>query len=334
MSEQSSRSGPNLPNGNVPTFRFSTHDFPERERLTAWREIFGRTVCSLDIDPVTADPFRSEATACRVPGLGMLMGSTSGVRFTHSKELIADDDLSFMTGPMPRWSASMLGRNPLLGRGDGVLMNNAEVGALTLPEQTPFLTFRVPVAAIAPLVPDIGAVVARRVPADSEALRLLTRYLELLQDRSVPVVPQLQNLAATHVYDLLAVALGATDEAGEIASGRGLRAARLQTIVAEIKARFADPGFSPGDVARVLGVSPRYVQDLLHDTGSSFTERVIELRLQKARATLASARGASLKIIDVAYACGFGDISYFNRRFRRRFGAAPGEFRGSNGVGG
>jgi AraC-like DNA-binding protein len=329
MSEQPQRS---LPNGNVPTFRVSTRDFTKRDRLTAWREIFGRTVCNLDIDPLTAERFGSEAIGWRLPGLGLLTGSTSGVRFTHSRELIADDDLSFMTGPMPTWTASQLGRNPVLGAGDGVLMNNAEVAAMTLPQETRFLTFRVPVGAIAPLVPDIGALVARRIPADSEALRLLTRYLGILQDTSALATAQLQDLAATHVYDLLALALGATYEAGEIANGRGLRAARLQTVLAEIKAHFAEPGFSPGDVARRLGVSPRYVQDVLHDTGISFTERVIELKLQKARAMLAGA--GALKIIDIAYECGFGDVSYFNRCFRRRFGAAPSEFRGRDGTGG
>src|SRR5262249_24994543 len=48
----------------VPVFRFSTDDFSGRESLTAWREIFGRTVCSLDIDPVMPERFRSEATVC------------------------------------------------------------------------------------------------------------------------------------------------------------------------------------------------------------------------------------------------------------------------------
>jgi AraC-like DNA-binding protein len=329
MSAQPPPNAPD-PRAGVPTFHFSTSAFPKREQLSAWREIFGRTVCNLDIDPVTAHRFRSEASGWRLPGLGLLTGSTSGVRLTHSRELIADDDLSFMTGPMPKWTASMLGRDPVLGAGDGVLMNNAEIGAITMPQETRFLTFRVPVAAIAPLVPDVAAVVARRVPADCEALRLLTRYLEILQDTSAVATPQLQALATTHVHDLLALALGATYEAGEIARGRGLRAARLQTILAEIKARFADPDFSPGDVAHRLGVSPRYVQDVLHDTGISFTERVMELKLQKARAMLA--RGGALKVIDVAYECGFGDISYFNRCFRRRFGAAPGDFRASDGA--
>src|SRR5262249_33078680 len=125
----------------------------------------------------------------------------------------------------------------VLGPGDGCLMNNAEVGAMTLPAETPpFITFRVPAAAVAPLVPDLRAVVAQRVLADSPALRLLVRYLEILQDTSALATPQLQHVVATHVYDLLALAVGATHEAAEIANGRGLRAARLQAVLAEIKA--------------------------------------------------------------------------------------------------
>jgi hypothetical protein len=94
------------PAGDVATFRFSTDDFSERERLTAWREIFGRTVCNLDIEPLAADRFRSDSTIYARPGLGVLAGSCSAVHLSHSKDLIVDDDLSFMTGSMPHWTAS------------------------------------------------------------------------------------------------------------------------------------------------------------------------------------------------------------------------------------
>jgi AraC-like DNA-binding protein len=32
-------------------------------------------------------------------------------------------------------------------------------------------------------------------------------------------------------------------------------------------------------------------------------------------------------IIDIAFAAGFGDVSHFNRVFRRRFGATPSDVR-------
>jgi AraC-like DNA-binding protein len=42
---------------------------------------------------------------------------------------------------------------------------------------------------------------------------------------------------------------------------------------------------------------------------------------------LASPRFCGRKIADIAFSCGFGDISYFNRKFRQRFGASPREVR-------
>jgi AraC-like DNA-binding protein len=74
-------------------------------------------------------------------------------------------------------------------------------------------------------------------------------------------------------------------------------------------------------------VSRRYINDVLYETGATFPERVLELRLQKARAMLSEARHNGLKVSEIALACGFNEVSYFNRCFRRRFGASPTELR-------
>jgi transcriptional regulator GlxA family with amidase domain len=50
---------------------------------------------------------------------------------------------------------------------------------------------------------------------------------------------------------------------------------------------------------------------------------VLELRLQKAQVMLADPRHHRLKVSEIAHACGFNEVSYFNRCFRRRFGATP-----------
>lgn len=131
------------------------------------------------------------------------------------------------------------------------------------------------------------------------------------------------------LLDLVALCLGAEEEAAEIATMRGLRAARLQGVLAEIRTGFAEPSFSSAHVAARLGLSERYMQDLLQETGRTFSERVLELRLQKARAMLADRAHDGLKIGDLAYACGFNEVPYFNRCFRRRFGASPTQFRGN-----
>src|SRR5438105_18482 len=124
------------------TFRFSTADYTARDSLAAWRDIFGRTVVNLDIEPLTDDRFHCDATVCARPGLGLLFGETSAVHLNHSSDLVVDDDLSFMIGPTGDWIARQLGRECALTSGDGVLMSNAEVGSMSLPSDTRFITFR------------------------------------------------------------------------------------------------------------------------------------------------------------------------------------------------
>jgi AraC-like DNA-binding protein len=107
----------------------------------------------------------------------------------------------------------------------------------------------------------------------------------------------------------------------------GLRGARIASVIAQINECFADQQFSTRVVAEKLGLSVRYVQDLLQGSGLSITDRIMELRLDKARAMLTGDRQCSLKISEVAASCGFNELSYFHRSFRRRFGASPAKFR-------
>jgi AraC-like DNA-binding protein len=205
-------------------------------------------------------------------------------------------------------------------------MWNAEVASMTLPSDGPFVTFRVPVAAIAPLVPDIGAVVARRIPADCGALRLLVRYLEVLDAQSL-ATPELQHLAATHVHDLLAIALGATREAAEVANGRGVRAAELRAIKADVVEHLGHHRLSVTEVAARHRVSPRYVQMLFEGEGTTFTQFVLSRRLARAHRMLTDPYLVHRPIGAIAFDVGFGDLPYFDRAFRRHFGSTPSQVR-------
>ena len=64
-----------------------------------------------------------------------------------------------------------------------------------------------------------------------------------------------------------------------------------------------------------------------YSSSASFSERVLEARLRRVSAMLSDRRYAGLRIGEIALACGFSDISYFNRCFRRRFGCSPGQAR-------
>jgi AraC-like DNA-binding protein len=71
----------------------------------------------------------------------------------------------------------------------------------------------------------------------------------------------------------------------------------------------------------------RYAQRLFESEGVTFTEYVLEARLACVHRMLREPRVAHVKISTVACDAGFGDPSYFNRVFRRRYGTAPSDIR-------
>jgi AraC-like DNA-binding protein len=106
-----------------------------------------------------------------------------------------------------------------------------------------------------------------------------------------------------------------------------VKAARLHTILAKIAHRCKDPTLSIDNTAATLGLSRRYAQELLEQTGKSFTEHLAERRLECAYAMLSDGRYRQSKIIDIAYEAGFSDASHFYRMFRRRYGESPSDVR-------
>jgi AraC-like DNA-binding protein len=98
-------------------------------------------------------------------------------------------------------------------------------------------------------------------------------------------------------------------------------------ILARIDADFAEPDFSTKVLAQRLRLSSRYIQALLQDRDLSVGDRIKDLRLRKAQAMLLGDRCCALKISDVALSCGFNEMSYFHRCFRKRFGVTPAKFR-------
>ncbi|AYD03708.1 AraC family transcriptional regulator (plasmid) [Neorhizobium sp. NCHU2750] len=115
-------------------------------------------------------------------------------------------------------------------------------------------------------------------------------------------------------------------EASEMRSTPSL-AALFNRITVAIEKRLHDPDLSSAKVARVEGISERYLQKLFEQNGESFTHYLRERRLQRARTALVTSAEIRLPVADVAYSCGFSDAANFNRVFKERFGLPPGAFR-------
>lgn len=82
--------------------------------------------------------------------------------------------------------------------------------------------------------------------------------------------------------------------------------------------------------AAELGVSPRTLQNVFADGGTTFSETLREARLELARKLLENPASPRTTITAIAYRSGFNSHSGFTRAFTRRFGASPLNYRESS----
>ena len=133
---------------------------------------------------------------------------------------------------------------------------------------------------------------------------------------------QWKTHAAVHRHLIDLTVLAATEPSLGESEAASVAAARRATVLAYIASHFDDPGLSGSSLAQSLGISQRYLQRLLQESGKSFTERVNELRLERAFALLAAA-GDNRRVSDIAFEVGFSDLAHFYRLFKSRFGDTP-----------
>lgn len=99
-----------------------------------------------------------------------------------------------------------------------------------------------------------------------------------------------------------------------------IRGVRRSAVLREIEERSIDPNLSAASVAVLLGITPRYVHLLLRETGRTFSQHVLDKRLERALMLLCDPQWSDRKIADLAGESGFSDLSYFSRAFRRKYG--------------
>lgn len=187
------------------------------------------------------------------------------------------------------------------------------------------LCVSLPRAAVNALNPSLE-VMTRLDPAQAPDLWLLRHYATLLLENQ-PLTAQAEQLVSSHLHDLAALLLKPRRQRPEAAQLSGVRAARLAAVKADIARHWQTSGFSMDTVAARQGLTPQYIRALFHSVGTTFSDYVRDLRLDRVAQALGDPALAGQKISALAFAAGFNDLSYFNRIFRQRFGITPSDFR-------
>ncbi|HEY6259546.1 MAG TPA: AraC family transcriptional regulator [Xanthobacteraceae bacterium] len=311
----------------LSTLRISTGALPGRDRVEAFREIFGRTILKIEMEPLAGAPLDIDMTLRALPGFGMASGRLSPMSNRHTSGLLDNDDLVLVLMQSGIGEARQRGRVAAINEGQALLTANEEVATFTGHVETRVINFRLSRTMLAPMLADPEAALLRPIPAETPALQLLAHYAGVVTDGPSLATPELRGAVVTHMHDLAALAIGGNRDGLEIAQRRGIRAARLHAVKSDIMENLGRPGLTTTTMAARHGVTPRYVRLLFEREGMTFSQFVLEQRLAKAQRMLADPHLAERPIMTIAFEVGFGDLSYFNRAFRRRYGITPSDLR-------
>jgi AraC-like DNA-binding protein len=301
----------------------------ERQRFMHFAELFEHFSNTGELDPADDVPFRAAMNSIHIGTtmLGRCDGTFTTVRRDKRQVLATNDDrycLARNTGDRES-RVTHRGREFAMRPGSMVLFKLDEPffsadGA----NQKRFTNVHLPMATLKAMVSGVDDLVGRELEPGG-ALSLAMDYSDLLLHHA-SAVDEAGFAIAGHLIDLAALGLGARGDVATEARRGGVRAVRLKAVLMILQRRFAEPEFSAQKLAAAAGLSERYVNELLYEAGASFTSRLLELRLRRAAEWLA--QPSERRISEIAFDCGFNDLSYFNRCFRRRFGLTPTAARG------
>jgi len=309
---------------------FSTDHIPEKDRIAFWREYYGHVMLRVDLEPARDAAFEARMASLALPGLQLMEASSSPAKISRSGRYLADgnDDVVVAVNRTGFVDVASGGREQSLREGDAIVLSGGEAASFHRTSMGRSFTLRVPRAMFEQTVVSLDDALMRPIPRERGALRLLVDYAGWLLNAGFSIDQQLRNVSVRHLQDLLALAVGPSTDFADTARTRGLRAARLKLAKSHIVAHSHRREISVGSLAATLNVTPRYVQRLFEADGTTFSEYLMGQRLARAHRLLCEPGASYAAISTIAHDVGFGDLSHFNRRFRRQYGLTPRELRG------
>ncbi len=154
--------------------------------------------------------------------------------------------------------------------------------------------------------------------------RLIRQAVLTLQEERERLAEASFDLACEQLLDLVGLAAEGAADSAPAAQRHEVE----KQIRRYVRRHAADPGLSIGGVARALGWSARYLQDVLQAAGTTSRDLIRTERLRLARTRLAARAWDDRSIAQIAYASGFASHASFTTAYRREFGVTPRETRG------
>lgn len=313
-----------MTSGQLADRSWATDSWTDGAKMSRWNDTVATHMTELHVDAAQPESFRASWTQTALGPIDLNVLRTTPQIVRRTPEMTRSTaEGSYEIVYMQRGSMIVreCGDEQLIRQGDFGVLRNAVPYEFECPRENVALSMHVSQGWMDKWLRDPEGL--RQMPwqARSQWGTPLASLLRLIAENGVAdsVVPR--DVIADQIGSLFALI-------GQQAGAKGkVRTSTFKRVDLLLDNLFLDPDLSPDRLAEAAGISKRHLHGLFADHGTTFGAQLVERRLQYAADRLAAGNLDNAPVGDIAFEAGFSDPSHFARRFRKRFGCAPGAWR-------
>ena len=304
---------------------YSTGSLSGSESIAAWRQAMAEVYYRLDIQARHDDRVVGELIDVQFGSMGLSNFKADAQRVIRRKEsakIDGSEDFVFLFPIRKGLEFEQRGRTGMAMPGAVFLLNSAENYIVDVPDGSENITIKIDRSLLVDRVKGIDGLCASMNIANAQLVPVVaTLGRQLL---NLPPGEHADRLQQS-VIELICLMLDLRESPQDRSFIRETLGSSLyQRLDSYLQRNLSDLELSPDQAAREHKISMRYLHKIFHNHGTSFGQRLLELRLQRARQLIVGNGGTNqVNLGQIAYACGFTSQSYFSTCYRRRFGLTP-----------
>jgi AraC-like DNA-binding protein len=305
----------------------STHDVRPCEKFAFWQSTLWNLFGNLRSETQADSAFRAQIVFSTVSDVRIAQLTATTHRIVRTPVFVnrGHNDLLKVAVQMKGLSTfEQGGKKVVLGPGEWSVYETDQPYRIIVPADTITLMVVVPRENVTTQRMRLENSMLRKLSGRTGMGKLARQFIVSAFEEIPAIAPGTEWEIAGAISNLLRLAmLEASGDETEVS----LPHVWCDRIKAYIRSHLRDPELSIDQIALALNCTKRYVHKVFQHEGTSVSEFILRLRLERCREDLRSPARSADSITDIAYSWGFNNAAHFSKAFRDEFHASPSSVR-------
>ncbi len=308
---------------------WTTNDVEPKYCASYWRDVISEAVLGGSINDIPGTGFVGSISTRKLRDVAFSsFGSSAHEIVRDPRQIARDHSDTFLLSLQIAGTASLRqgASTVILKPGQMGLLDGARPFAVSFSGQVERMVAVLPRSLMRRYAPMLTKTRdAMPISGNEPCSDLLREYIVRLSNPRFEVSEAAAELLSENLCSLLGI-VGA-NQACLTAAPSTERQILLEALLGYMRRHSNDPELTPAVAAAHLRMSVRSVHKLMRETGRSFCTWLLHERIDQCLRAIRNPALKHMRISEIAWSCGFSDVSYFNGVFKLRLGMTPTEMR-------